>query len=288
MTCELSFRCACARRSVVLAANGPRNRLLAALRDADLESLRPHLERVDLDVHQILEQAGDVITHVHFIESGVISIVGMTEPNHRIEVGMIGYEGATGIDIVLGNDRSPNDFLVQSAGSALRISASSLRTIVRNRRPLAGTLLSYVHAFMVQGSQTALANGRGRLDERLARWLLMWHDRIGNHEFETTHELLSLLLGVRRQGVTVALHELEGRGLIRSLRGRIRIVDRAGLQRAAGGFYGIPEVEYERLIGPCQRCSAAAADGSLKIPARSSSSSLTWRAAWSPPQPSAS
>jgi len=284
VTCEPSFRGACVRRSI---ANGRRNRLLAALPDADLESLRPHLERVDLDVHQILTQPGDTIAHVDFIESGVISIVGMTEPNHRIEVGMIGYEGATGVGIVLGNDRSSNELLVQSAGSALRIPASSLRNIMGNSPFLTSTLLSYVHTFMVQGSQTAIANGCGRLDERLARWLLMWHDRIGNHEFETTHELVSLLLGVRRQGVTVALHELEGRGLIRSLRGRIRIVDRAGLQLAAGGFYGIPEDEYERLIGPCQRCSAAASDESLKIAARSSSSSLTWRAASSPPQPSA-
>ena len=102
---------------------------------------------------------------------------------------------------------------------------------------------------MVQASQTALANGRGRLDERLVRWLLMRHDRLETNEFPTTHELLALLLGVRRAGVTVALHGLEGRGLIRSLRGRIRIVDRLGLQFVASGFYGIPECEYEHSIG---------------------------------------
>jgi CRP-like cAMP-binding protein len=102
---------------------------------------------------------------------------------------------------------------------------------------------------MLQSSQAALANGRGRLDERLARWLLMWHDRVESNEFATTHELLALLRGVRRAGVTVALHELEGRGLIRSLRGRISIVDRLGLELAASGFYGIPECEYERSIG---------------------------------------
>jgi CRP-like cAMP-binding protein len=102
---------------------------------------------------------------------------------------------------------------------------------------------------MLQSSQAALANGRGRLDERLARWLLMWHDRIESNEFATTHELLALLRGVRRAGVTVALHELEGRGLIRSLRGRISIVDRLGLELAVSGFYGIPECEYERSIG---------------------------------------
>jgi len=233
----------------VISLNGPRNRLLAALPSADLDLLRPHLEFVGFDVHQVLEEPGDLISHVYFIESGLVSIVGVTTPNHRIEVGMIGYEGVTGFGVVLGNDRAANELLVQSAGSALRISTPALRMIMARSQSFTSTLLNYVHTFMVQGSQTALANGRGRLDQRLARWLLMWHDRIQSDAFPTTHEFLALLLGVRRAGVTVALHELEGRGLIRSLRGRVRIVDRTGLQLAASGFYGIPECEYERSIG---------------------------------------
>jgi CRP-like cAMP-binding protein len=233
----------------VISSNGSRNRLLSALPDSDRDLLQPHLELVGLDVHQMLEKPGDLISHVYFIETGLVSIVGVTKPNHRIEVGMIGYEGMTGLGVVLGSDRSANELLVQSAGSALRICTSSLRKAMGSSQSLTSTLLSYVHASMVQGSQTALANGRGRLDERLARWLLMWHDRIQSDEFAITHELLALLLGVRRQGVTVTLHELEGRGLIRSVRCRIRIVDRPGLQLAANGFYGIPEYEYERSIG---------------------------------------
>jgi CRP-like cAMP-binding protein len=233
----------------MISPNGPRNRLLAAFSNADLDLLRPHLGVVRLDVHQVLEKPGDLISHVYFIESGLVSIVGVTKPNHRIEIGMIGYEGMTGFGVVLGNNRSTNELLVQSAGSALRISAASLRKIMGSSQSFTSTLLNYVHTFMVQGSQTALANGRGRLDERLARWLLMRHDRLETNEFPTTHELLALLLGVRRAGVTVALQELEGRGLIRSLRGRIRIVDRLGLQLAASGFYGIPECEYEHSIG---------------------------------------
>ena len=236
-------------RRVVISPNESRNRLLAALPNADLDLLRPHLEIVDLDVHQVLEAPGDVVSHVYFIESGLVSIVGITKPDHRIEVGMIGYEGMTGFGVVLGNNRSANELLVQSAGSALRISTPSLRKIMDSSQSFTSTLLNYVHTFMVLASQTALANGRGRLDERLARWLLMRHDRLETNEFPTTHELLALLLGVRRAGVTVALHGLEGRGLIRSLRGRIRIVDRLGLQFAASGFYGIPECEYERSIG---------------------------------------
>jgi CRP-like cAMP-binding protein len=214
----------------VISPNGPRNRLLAAFPDADLDLLRPHLEFVRLDVHQVLERPGDLISHVYFIESGLISMVGTTKPNHRIEVGMIGYEGMTGYGVVLGNNRSANELLVQCEGSAQRIATPLLREIMGSSQSLTSTLLNYVHTFMVQSSQTALANGRGRLDERLARWLLMWHDRLESNEFPTTHELLALLLGVRRAGVTVALHELEGRGLIRSLHGRIRIASHAKRQ----------------------------------------------------------
>jgi hypothetical protein len=113
-------------RRVVISPNESRSRLLAALPNADPDLLRPHLEIVDLDVHQVLEEPGDVVSHVYFIESGLVSIAGVTKPHHRIEVGMIGYEGVTGFGVVLGNNRSPNELLVQSAGSALRISTPSL------------------------------------------------------------------------------------------------------------------------------------------------------------------
>jgi CRP-like cAMP-binding protein len=182
-------------------------------------------------------------------KSGLISVVGTTEPDHRIEVGMVGYEGMTGLAIVLGDDRSVNETLVQSAGSAMRLSTKLLGEMMEASGSLTSTLMRYVNVFMVQGSQTALANGRGRLDERLARWLLMWHDRVLQDDLLITHEFLSVLLGVRRQGVTVTLHDLEGKGLIRSTRSHIRVIDRDGLQEAANGFYGIPEAEYDRTIG---------------------------------------
>jgi CRP-like cAMP-binding protein len=229
--------------------SGSRNRLLAVLSHADHDLLAPCLEVAELDVRQILETPRDPISHVYFVESGLVSVVGTTEPDHRIEVGMVGYEGMTGLGIVLGDDRSANETLVQSSGLAMRISTALLREMMAASRSLTATLLRYVNVFMVQGSQTALANGRGRLDERLARWLLMWHDRVLDDDLITTHEFLALLLGVRRQGVTVALHELEGRGLIRSMRSHVRILDRDGLRQVANGFYGIPEAEYDRSIG---------------------------------------
>ena len=229
--------------------NGSRNRLLAVLSHADRDLLAPCLEVAVLDARQILETPRDPISHVYFVESGLVSVVGTSEPDHRIEVGMVGYEGMTGLGIVLGDDRSANETMVQSAGSAMRISTALLRETMAASRSLTATLLRYVNVFMMQGSQTALANGRGRLDERLARWLLMWHDRVLDDDLVTTHEFLALLLGVRRQGVTVALHELEGRGLIRSTRSHVRILDRDGLRVVANGFYGIPEAEYDRSIG---------------------------------------
>jgi CRP-like cAMP-binding protein len=179
----------------------------------------------------------------------MVSVVGTASPNHRIEVAMIGFEGMTGTGVVLGDHQAANEIIVQSAGTAVRISAASLRDAMAGRPTVAALFLRYVQVFVVQASQTALANGRGHLGERLARWILMWQDRLRDDQLVVTHEFLALLLGVRRAGVTVALHELEGRGLIRSSRTLVRVLDRAGLESLASGFYGFPEMEYARLLG---------------------------------------
>ena len=192
-------------------ANGSRNRLLAALSPKDRALLAPLLEPVDLNVRQILEAPNEPVSHVYFVQSGMVSIVSSAKPSHRIEVGMVGCEGMTGLSILLGGDRSANEAQVQSPGSALRISAKSLGEMVTASRTLTATLLRYAQVFTVQSTQTALANGRGRLHERLARWLLMWHDRIEGDDLIITHVFLALLLGVRRPSITDTLHKLEGK-----------------------------------------------------------------------------
>jgi CRP-like cAMP-binding protein len=227
---------------------GSRNRLLAALSPADRNLIMPSLEVIELTARQILEVPREPIRHVYFVETGLVSVVGTTLLNDRIEVGMIGYEGVTGLGVVLGDDRSPNETMVQSAGSAMRISAKLLRQTMGRSSSLTSTLVRYAHVFMIQSSQTALANGRGKLEERLARWLLMWHDRIRPDNLTVTHEFLALLLGVRRPGVTDTLHILESKSLIRATRSQVHVLDRDGLQLAANGFYGIPEAEYDRAI----------------------------------------
>jgi CRP-like cAMP-binding protein len=224
------------------------NRILDLLSVGDCGMLGKEFEDVALEPRQVLETSRSPIPHVYFPMSGLASIVGTSQPNHRIEVGMVGYEGMTGLAVVLGGDRSSNETVVQSSGRALRIGSGSLQKAMGASPTLTSALLRYVHVFMMQASQTAVANGRGKLNERLARWLLMWHDRLRSGELQVTHEFLSLLLGVRRPGVTVALHELEGQGLISSTRNHVRILDRVGLKRVSNGFYGIPEAEYDRTM----------------------------------------
>ncbi len=229
--------------------NHAANRLLAVLSPADRELMRPNFELVPLEVRQILERPGEPTSHAHFVESGLVSMIGVSQANQRIEVGMVGYEGMTGLGFVLGAERSTNEALVQSSGAAMRISTKALRDVMAISPTLIDTLLRYVHVFLVQANQTAVAAGCGKIHERLARGLLMWHDRVRDDQLSVTHDFLALLLGVTRPGITIALHELEGKGLIRSTRSHVRILDRDGLRGAANGFYGVPEAEYERSIG---------------------------------------
>jgi CRP-like cAMP-binding protein len=234
------------------------NHLLQQLSAEDDGLVRADLEPVQLEVGRALYAPGQPVRHVYFVESGLVSIVGANKGRRRMEVGMVGFEGMTSLEAVLGGGVAAHEALVQSPGSALRLSSAALHGATRQSRSLHDMLLRFVHAFMVQGSHAAIAAGRARIDERLSRGLLMWHDRIRADELFVTHEFLALLMGVRRQGVTVALHELEGKGLIRSMRNRVRIIDRSGLERTANGFYGASEDEYRRLFGEDLRRHQAA------------------------------
>jgi CRP-like cAMP-binding protein len=235
-----------------------RNRLLRILPSADLDLLRPHLRFGALTLRQVLEQANIPIQHIYFPESGLTSIVANTRRDRRIEVGLIGWEGMIGLSVVMGSDRTPNETFIQMAGAGFRISADALRHAIEASPSLRGYLLLYAQVFMIQTSQTALANGRATLEQRLARWLLMVHDRFEGDAMPLTHEFLALMLGVQRPGVTLALHVLEGRRLIKSTRGLVTVIGREGLTEAAGGSYGVPEAEYERLIGCFEKPAQAA------------------------------
>jgi CRP-like cAMP-binding protein len=225
------------------------NRLLAVLPEDDFALLQPFLKEVALETKQLIERPQQKIEQVHFVTRGQISVIATSPHNEqRVEVAMIGPEGMTGLPVVLGTDLATNEAMVQSAGTSLALSSNQLRAAMQASPTLHATLLRFVQAILAQASQTALANGRGQLDQRLARWLLMWQDRLNAPGLTVTHEFLSLLLGVRRQGVTETLHKLEAAGLIKVGRNLLTILDREGLKRLAGGFYGAPEAEYERLL----------------------------------------
>jgi CRP-like cAMP-binding protein len=229
-------------------ASFTRNHLLSVLPADDFESLRPHLERVQLNLRYVLEEPGQPIEHVYFPEPGVASVIAILPSGERMEVGLFGPEGMSGHPIILGADHSPLQSFIQVAGSGIRIKADRLRAVMESSGTLHKLLLRYVHVFSVQVAHTALSNGRQTIDERLARWLLMCHDRVDGDVIPITHEFLALMLGVRRAGVTTAIHILEGAKIIRTDRGRIEILDRAELREGAGECYGVPEAEYERLI----------------------------------------
>lgn len=225
------------------------NRLLSVLSPGDLALLTPHLIRVALEVRQPLETPQERIRFVYFLESGLASVVVHSSQRQSIQAGLIGCEGVTGAAVIMGDDRSVHDTFVQQEGEALCIEADALRGAIAHSVDLNHLLLRFVHVFNVQVAQTALAYGRAKLEEHLARWLLMVHDRIDGDQITITHEFIALMLGVRRSGVTDAMHALERKGMIRSTRGTVRIIDREGLATFAAGMYGVPENEYRRLIG---------------------------------------
>jgi CRP-like cAMP-binding protein len=225
------------------------NRLLSALSPRDHALLAPDLEFMEFPLRQVFETPNRPIKDVYFFERGYASVVAMTNGTNSVEVGLIGREGVSGVAVILGGDRSPHSTYAQAQGAAHRLSAKSLREKMDKSASLRDLLLRFAHTFMIQTAQTALSNGRHKIEERLARWILMSYDRINGDALPLTHEFLSIMLGVRRAGVTVALHLLQERGLIRSLRGQVAVLNRAGLERLTNGAYGVPEAEYRRLIG---------------------------------------
>jgi CRP-like cAMP-binding protein len=219
----------------------PSNRILSRLSRQDFALLEPHLEPVDLPVRKPLEARGKRIEQVYFIESGFASVVANGTSKPSIEVGIIGREGMTGLAIVLGSDRAQHATYIQAAGKGLRISAARLREADERSNTLHRAILRFAHSFLAQTTTTALANGRSKIEERLARWLLMADDRIDSKELPLTHEFLGLMLGTHRPGVTIALQALEKAGLITTRRSHITIVDRKRLEKSANGAYVTPE-----------------------------------------------
>lgn len=226
------------------------NRLLTRLSGADFARIVPHLKSVDLPRGQELIAPNQPIETVYFLETGICSIVTVNRAGQQMEVGIYGRDGMAGIPLLLGTDRTPHRHFIQVDATGFTMNARTFLALLDHCATLRATLLLFVQAFSLQVSTTAISNGSYKIEERLARWLLMCNDRLDTKHVGLTHQFLAVMLGVRRSGVTVALQMLETDKLVRSKRGRITVLDRAGLEQLAGTSYGVAEAEYRRLLGP--------------------------------------
>ncbi|MFT8247157.1 Crp/Fnr family transcriptional regulator [Roseomonas sp. BN140053] len=217
----------------------PKNRLLSALPADSLAQLWPQLTPVDLAFRQVLHLPEKPITAVYFLETAWVSMIATLEDGDAAEVGVIGYEGVAGIPVILGSDHDDLEAMVQCPGDALSIGTTALQEAMDADRVLRHLLLRYVLVHHGQVARTAACNGHHYTEQRLARWLLIAHDRSCGDDFPMTHELLGMMLAVRRAGVTVAAGSLQKAGLIRYERGRITITDRAGLENVSCECYGV-------------------------------------------------
>jgi CRP-like cAMP-binding protein len=231
-----------------------RNTLLGALSSADLARLTPHFLHQNLAREDVLVSANAPIEHVYFPEEGVASIVATMATSRPTEVGIFGRDGVSATCLLLGSPQSPHETFIQVGdGTAWRIDTAPYLDAVRQSEPLRTILLRYVQTMLVQSAQSIATNAYHRLESRLARWLLMCHDRVDGDELFLTHDFIGMMIAAERSGVTVSLHILEGAGMIYSKRGRVIIRDREKLEDLAGDSYGVPEAEYRRLIGPLGR-----------------------------------
>lgn len=224
------------------------NHLLAALPDAERERFSPWLDWVEMPLGQVLYESGGTLNHVYFPTTAIVSLLYMLENGASAEIAVVGNEGIVGISLFMGGGSTPSRAVVQSAGEGFRLKAQVLKDEFQRAGPVMHVLLRYTQALMTQMTQTAVCNRHHSLDQPLCRWLLLSLDRLQGDELVMTQELIANMLGVRREGVTVAALNLQAAGLIRYARGRITVVNREGLEKRTCECYAVVKKEYDRLL----------------------------------------
>ena len=232
-----------------LNGNGNGNRLLAALPTREYRRLLPLFEEVMLTFAEVIYEPGDIIRHVYFPNDSVVSLLNTRNHHASLEVGMIGNEGMTGVSVFMGVNQSHTRALVQGSGSGLRMESAALRRESDRLGSFHRLLLRYIHSLMTQMSLSSACNRFHKLEDRLARWLLMTHDRIGSDEFRLTQEFMSNMLGVRREGVNKVAGNLQKHHLISYTRGHVTILNRPGLESVSCECYGIMRKESDAGLG---------------------------------------
>lgn len=226
-----------------------KNHLLAALPAEEFNRLEPHLELVSLALGKVIYESGNKMTHVYFPTTAIISMLYIMENGATAEIGIAGNNGLIGSALFMGSESTSSRAVVQSTGDAIRIKAKPLQTEFDRGGLFQKLLLRYTQTLITQISQTAVCNRLHSVDQQLCRWLLINHDQLETDKLIMTQELIANMLGVRREGVTIAAGKLQEKGLIKYVRGTITMLDRKGLEKAACECYQIVMDEYERLLG---------------------------------------
>ena len=227
---------------------GHENHLLAALPTYIQQSWLPQLEPVQMPLGEVLYESGVTLGHVYFPTTAIVSLLYVMEDGASAEIAVVGNEGIVGISLFMGGESTPSRAVVQSAGQGFRLKAQVLKEEFNRAGPVLHLLLRYTQALITQMAQTAVCNRHHSLDQQLCRWLLLSLDRLQGDELVMTQELIANMLGVRREGVTEAALKLQSAGLIRYARGRITVLDRAGLEQRTCECYAVVKKEYDRLL----------------------------------------
>lgn len=224
------------------------NHLLAALPDAEWQRWQPQMNLIDMKLGHVLYESGGKMSYVYFPINAIVSLLTVFEDGDSAEIAVVGNEGIVGVSLFMGGETTPSRAVVQSAGTCVRLSAHVLKTEFNTSSAVMHLLLRYTQALITQMTQTAACNRHHSLDEQLCRWLLLSLDRLHGTHLVMTQELIANMLGVRREGVTEAAGRLQRAGLISYSRGKINVLDRAGLEQRSCECYAVVKKEYDRLL----------------------------------------
>jgi CRP-like cAMP-binding protein len=227
-----------------------RNHILNALPLEAREHLYPHLKHVEMPFGMVLYESGAVLRHIYFPVDSIVSLLYVLNSGATAEIAVVGNEGAVGVSLFMGGETTPSRAVVQSAGSAYRLSGARLKREFDRHGQLLNVLLRYTQSLITQMAQTAVCNRHHALDQQLCRWLLLSLDRLESNELRVTQELIASMIGVRREGVTEAAGRLQKLGVIRYSRGKITVLDRARLEGLSCECYSVVKAETDRLMAP--------------------------------------
>jgi CRP-like cAMP-binding protein len=239
------------------------NHILNALPQAERDRLFPHLKLVSLPLGKALYEPGDMLRHIYFPTDTIVSLLYVLKDGASAEIAVVGNDGAIGVALFMGGETTTNRAIVQSAGSAYRLTGARLKQEFERHGELLHVLLRYTQALITQMSQTAVCNRHHSVDQQLCRWLLLSLDRLASNKLTMTQELIANMLGVRREGVTEAAGKLQKLGVIRYRRGQITVLDRPQLQQLSCECYGVVKAETDRLLPLALRATSRALDAPL-------------------------